>query len=307
MECQKCKKTLSRKGSHFICQGACQGTFHRGCVKGLLADMRAGRNRFCCNNCEEESEDESVNSEMPIDSNAADIKDILKKVSVLPDLKKELSMIVHSMSVLSDKYDTLLAEHEKSKEKIAYLERSTLNTQNKCVYLEKCNVALQQKIEQFEQTTRQHKIEIVGVEQLPGEKVEDLVAKIGNEINVTCEDIELAKRAFRSKPDGKPAPIIVEFKTVGTRSRDLWLANRKQLKDITSDKIVGGPLTNKIYINEDLTHAARLLLWNAKNRLRGIYKYVWVSGGKILAKKSDGAKAVWIRSDSDLADMVKKN
>jgi hypothetical protein len=306
MECQKCKKILSKKGSHFICQGACQGTFHRSCVKGLLADMRAGRNRLCCNNCEEESDDEQENVEMHVDASAA-IKDILKKVSVLPDLKKELSIISHSMSVLSDKYDTLLAEHEKSKQKIASLEKVTFNTQNKCIYLEKCNIALQQKIEQFEQATRKHRIEIVGVEQLPGEKVEDVVAKIGKEINVSCEDIELAKRAFPSKPDRKPAPIIVEFRTAGTRSRDMWLAQRRQLKDVTSGSIVGGSMASKVYINEDLTHAARSLLWNSKNRLRGIFKYVWVNNGKILAKKSDGGKAIWIRSENDLADLVKND
>lgn len=301
MKCQKCKKVLSERGPHFVCQGACQGTFHRNCVNGLLADMKAGKTRYCCNNCEEESEDEPEES---VDVSKA-IKDILKKVSVLPGLEKQLDAISLSMSVLSEKYDTLLAEHEQSKERIVKLEKVTMNTQNKCIHLEKCNVALQQKVEELEQATRKHKIEITGVEQLPSENVMDIVAKVGRAIDVSCADIESAARAHPLKPGKRPAPIIVAFKTTGTESRDKWLAQRRKLMSTTSGGIVGGSMTTKIYINEDLTHASRVLLWNAKQRLRASYKYIWVSKGKILVKKTDDSNAVWVKTENDLLDLVK--
>ena len=63
MECQKCKKVLSKKGSHFMCQGPCQGTFHRGCVKGLAADIKNGINRRYCNNCEDDGSEEDEQEE----------------------------------------------------------------------------------------------------------------------------------------------------------------------------------------------------------------------------------------------------
>lgn len=92
MECQKCKKALSRKGSHFMCQGPCQGTFHKGWVKCLAADIKAGKDRIYCNNCEEEEDDDSVSEEVEEDSQNLKkmLKDYQKKVSVLPSLIKQI-------------------------------------------------------------------------------------------------------------------------------------------------------------------------------------------------------------------------
>lgn len=105
-----------------MCQGSCQGTFHRGCVKGLAADMKAGKNRIYCNNCEDEGTDEEEVEEEVQDFEKI-LKDIQKKVSALPGLKKHLDTIQQSISVLSDKYDTLLFEHKESKEKYRNLKK----------------------------------------------------------------------------------------------------------------------------------------------------------------------------------------
>lgn len=195
MECQLCKKTLAKRGSHFLCQGKCGGTFHRGCVKGLNADIKAGRNRLCCNNCEvsdgsgDDESDDEINGSASQDLNKI-LKDIQKKVSSIPGLKKQLESIKDCISVLSDKYDTLLAEHEQSKEKINKLEKIITNTSNKCVYLEKCNLALEQKMHDYDQQSRKNNLEIVGIEQLPGKDVKNIVTKIGETMDVSCDDIE---------------------------------------------------------------------------------------------------------------------
>ncbi|XP_045492547.1 uncharacterized protein LOC123691991 [Colias croceus] len=305
MECQKCKKTLSKKGAHFVCQGLCQGTFHKGCVKGLAADLKAGKNRIFCNNCEEdESEDdegEDVNQGFQ-----QILKDIQKKVSVIPGLKKHLDDIKQSMSVLSEKYDTLLAEQEMSNEKITKLEKTVTSISNKCVYLEKCNIALEQKVHEFEQNTRKHNIEIVGIEQVPGENVKEVVNKVGKLLDVSCDDIEWVRRGpQRKQQDDKPAPITVGFRTSGTGTRDNWLAQRRKLSEVNSSMVTGGTKLNKVYINEDLTKATRSLLWNTKKQLIGSYKYIWVVNGKVLVKKAEGDKSLWLRSESDIRDLLK--
>lgn len=305
MECQKCKKVLAKKGSHFMCQGPCQGTFHKGCVKGLAADMKNGRNRIHCNNCEEEGSEDEENEDESQDFTKI-LKDIQRKVSTIPGLKKQLDSITQSMSLLSDKYDSLIEEHEQSKKKINKLEKAVENVTNKCVYLEKCNIALEQKVEDFEQKSRKHNIVIAGVEQLPDENVRVIVTKIAENINVSCSDIEWAKRSAPMKSGSKPASIIVGFKTSGTESRDSWLSNRRNLKDTTSNMLTNGSAVNKVYINEDLTHSARALLWNTKQHLHGAYKYIWVSNGKILVKKTDGEKSICVRNESDINNLIIK-
>lgn len=304
MECLKCRKVLSKKGSHFICQGQCQGTYHRSCVKGLAADLKAGKNRIYCNNCEE---DESDSEDQEEDGREPDkiLKDIQKNVRAIPGLIKQLESIKHSMSLLSDKYDTLLTEHEKSKDKIHKLEKTVEHINNKCTYLEKCNVALEQRVHDFEQNTRKHNIEIVGIEQMPDENVKEIVNKIGKIIDVSSDDIDWVRRNQPRKQGVKAASIIVGFKTSGTESRDAWLTQRRKLSDITSDKITDGTNNSKIYINEDLTKATRTLLWKAKKELHNNYKYIWISKGKILVKKNEDENSIWVRCDNDINDLLK--
>ncbi|CAK1584076.1 unnamed protein product [Parnassius mnemosyne] len=304
MECQKCKKNLAKKGSHFICQGPCQGTFHRGCVKGLMADIKNGRNRIYCNNCEDDGSEEEEQEEYSQDYTKI-LKDIQLKVAAIPGFKKQLDSITQSLSMLSDKYDILIVEHEQSKDKIHKLEKTIADVSNKSVYLQKQNTALEQKLHEFEQASRKNNIEIVGIEQLPGENVTEIVSKIGDIINVSSSDKEWARRTRSRKESTKPSSIIVGFKTTGTRSRDSWLSQRRNLSETTSNMITNGSALNKIYINEDLTKTTRALLWCTKKQLQGIYKYIWVSNGKILVKKCEGEKAICVRAESDICDLQK--
>lgn len=308
MECQKCKKVLSRKGSHFMCQGPCQGTFHKACVKGLAADIKAGKDRIYCNNCEEEEEDDSESEKIKEDSQNLKriLKDIQKKVSLLPSLIKKLDSIKDSMNLLSDKYDNLVAEQDQAKTKINKLEKTVSTINNKCVYLEKCNMALEQKVHEFEQATRQNNIGIVGVEQIPGENIKEVVSKIGNIAEVSSDDIVWCRRKQTRKQSNKPASIMVEFKTTGTATRDSWLAQRRRLVGVTSKNITEGNHLGTIYVNEDLTTSNKSLLWNAKKQLMGIFKYIWVSNARILVKKDDGDKSAWIRSESDINELLKE-
>ncbi|KAF9811809.1 hypothetical protein SFRURICE_021166 [Spodoptera frugiperda] len=183
------------------------------------------------------------------------------------------------------------------------LEKSSLNTTNRCVYLEKCNLALEQKLNEYEQSSRKLNIEIVGVEYLPNENVKDIVTKIGDEIGVSSHNIEWVKRSRPAKQGAKPSPIIIGFKASGVECRNKWLEKRRQMfeKSITSNMIIpGGSVNNRIYINEDLIPTTRALLWNAKKQLHGVCKYIWVSNGKILVKKAEGEKTIWLRSQSDI-------
>ncbi|KAF9800978.1 hypothetical protein SFRURICE_010298, partial [Spodoptera frugiperda] len=210
------------------------------------------------------------------------LKDIQKNVRVIPGLLKQLETIKQSMSLLSDKYDTLLTEHEKSKIKIKTLEKTVEHISNKCTFLEKCNAPWNNVC-----TTLSSQL-------LPGENVKEVVTKIGNMINVSSDDIDFVRRNQPRKQGVKTSSIIVGFKSSGTESRDAWLAQRRKLADVTSDKITG-----------DLTKATRTLLWKTKKELNNKYKYIWVSKGKILVKKTEDENSIWVRSDGDVNDLLK--
>jgi hypothetical protein len=212
-----------------------------------------------------------------------------KKVSVIPGFKKHLYSIQQSISLLSDKYGTLLVEHEQTKEKLLKLEKTVTNVSNKCVYLEKCNLACKQKLQEYEQSMRNNNLEIAGIEYLPGENLKTVVTNIAAKIGANCDGIDWVKRRRPPKEGSKPPPIVVGFKSSGAGSRDWWLANRRKI-EFTSDVVTGGVMKTKIYINKDLISTTRLLLWNVKKELSGIYKYIWVSNGRILLKKQRAIK-----------------
>lgn len=159
---------------------------------------------------------------------------------------------------------------------------------------------------EFEQSTRKHNIEIVGIEQMPDENVMEVVKKLGDTLEVNCDDVEWASRRHQQKTSDKPATIVIGFKSTGTESRNLWLANRRKLTKVNSSFITKGSQENKIYVNEDLAKTTRELLWNAKTKLKGIYKYIWVVNGRILVKREEGDKSVWIRSEGDIRELLKK-
>lgn len=87
--------------------------------------------------------------------------------------------------------------------------------------------------------------------------------------------------------EGKIPPIIVRFRD--RSERDRWVNKRSALK------------SERIFINENLTKLQRWLFWNAKEcaKEKG-YKYVWMSNGKILVRRKDGAAVIRIEDESDL-------
>lgn len=325
MECSKCKKTLSKKGSHFICQGQCAGTFHRACVRGLAADMKAGKIRNYCNNCEEDDLEVSEDEEVTDVNHKKLLREILKKVSVIPGVQIQLSGISESLSLLSDKYDKMLSEQEELKTKVIKMEKNMYDLTNRCTNLEKCNVALEQKLQEYDQSSRRQNIEIAGVEQLPNEDTSALVKKIGKELKLPTEEILWARRLPQRK-EGKISSIIVSFRQHATDGggskegrgsgagavnspspRDAWLAQRRTRVLLCSNNITGGTSNSKIYINEDLNKFTRELLWKTKNMLRNVYKFIWVSKGRILVRNAgENVKAHWIRSEKDISELLNK-
>ncbi|KAG7297004.1 hypothetical protein JYU34_019928 [Plutella xylostella] len=307
MDCQNCKKPLSKRGPHFKCGGICQGTFHKACVKGLAAEIKAGIVRTHCNNCDDaadfEQEDKMEDAEQFSSSNNNVLKDINRKIGMIKDVKIQLISLTQSIDFLSEKYELLLTEHTKTKSDVVRLDKNITQLTNKCTYLEKCNGALEEKIMDIEQKTRRHNLQIVGVECMPDEKVSELVKKLGDLIGATTNHISSVNR-MPERSKNKTASILVRFNNdeLGYAAREDWMSRRHAVS-LDSSAVTGGSATHRIYVNEDLTRDIRNLLWKAKTELKGIYQYVWVRHGRVQAKKDAEGRPIWIRSESDISEL----
>ena len=78
-----------------------------------------------------------------------------------------------------------------------------------------------------------------------------------------------------------------------------WLKTKKQ--QLTNHSIYNNNDVTRIYINENLTRQMRQLFWSTKQKLKDVFKFIWIQDGKILIKKSEVEKKVYtICCESDI-------
>ena len=106
------------------------------------------------------------------------------------------------------------------------------------------------QIDDLEQYTRKHNLEIHGIPEKTEENLAEQVITLGNALNVTIrrDDIDICHRMFTGRNASKPSPIIVRFKSYRTK-KELYGA-RKSLKNQNMSQIFQD--AGIVYINENL-------------------------------------------------------
>lgn len=136
-----------------------------------------------------------------------------------------------------------------------------------------------------------------------------VVAALGSEMDsnlvINKEDIETVERLFIQKA-GIPVekiikriPIVVVFKNFDTKVK--YLKARKDKKIIYSDECKFPGENTKIFVQDQLSRYNQSLMKAARQlRMNNVIKYAWVQNSKVLIRKEDGFKIVWIRNMLDL-------
>nr|CAD7588808.1 unnamed protein product [Timema genevievae] len=145
-------------------------------------------------------------------------------------------------------------------------------------------------VNELNQYSRINNIIIDGLAKVTDECVVDLVIKLGLELEVKGEpmDIDTAHR-LQAKKSNVPS-IIVKF-TQRSIKESLLLNNHK-LNHVNSTKpvnVAGHPL----YISEHLIPLNNLWFYQARKiRDDGAYKYCWVKNGKIFLRSDDNSATI---------------
>ena len=146
-------------------------------------------------------------------------------------------------------------------------------------------------IDDLEQYSRKHNLEIYGVPEKTEENLAEQVTTLGNVLN-----IDICHRMFTGRNRSKPRPNIVRFKSY--RTKEVY-GTRKRLKNQNMGHIFQG--ANIVYINENLTRRRRKLfanVWKCKKTEQ--WHSAWTIDGKIFMKLSLGDQPVRIYSQEDL-------
>ena len=96
------------------------------------------------------------------------------------------------------------------------------------------------QIDDLEQYTRKHNLEIHGIPEKTEENLAEQVITLGNALNVTIrrDDIDICHKMFTGRNASKPRPIIVRFESYCTK-RELY-GVRKSLKNQNMSHVFQG-------------------------------------------------------------------
>lgn len=297
-QCKKCKLFVSLTKDDIVkCKGNCDAVYHKKCVnKKFLQSLT-------CDDCQtnisspmQRTGDSALTLKPNEETGENILIEINKKLAVIYNLEKKIENLTNSVELYADMYQVLVDFKEESQKKIKALEQ-------KNVYLEKCNKALEERVQEIEMRDKEKNIEIYGLEKFDNENTKLLVQDLAQKLNLDPSDIEDAQRVGQEKiGDAKPKIVSVMLRSKTARNR--WMLAKKQIK-ITNNTVYNNGSDKRIFINEDLPKYKRQLLWTARNKLKPKgFQYIWVQNCNILVKKNSEEKKIYnIRSEEDLNEI----
>ncbi|CAK1578791.1 unnamed protein product [Parnassius mnemosyne] len=297
-KCDKCGKNITKSNPGLECN-QCEKIVHlNGNCSGLTNKQRnalkAAENLgWTCQDClehsprrssiyvpgdgEEEDEEDNVQETENYSKNVQiDIKRLLKDISKEMEkaLQRELRDIIKSLQHQSDKLDELTVSIDALKLTMKELQKKNIELANKNNYLETRVGALEQRIKDTEQSQLNKQIEILNIPNNNTEMLSNIVKKIADKLSVSVDDIESIKRVPGKKE--KPGNIEITFKNETETTK--WITAAKNSKLYAHDFMDNqAEATGKqiIYMREVLSYYNKKLLWEAKQKLKPTYKYVW--------------------------------
>lgn len=300
VQCHKCKLFVStNKDDTLKCRGGCETMWHKKCVRNLKKFEQHG----LCENCQKNDGNSPITPpKFVVDSKETSAQDILsqvnQKLEIVHKMEKTLEEMKNTIDFYAEQYQQMVDFKQRAEKKLTSLEQ-------KNIYLEKCNKALEERIQDMEQREKENNIEIFGLEKRNNEVTMEVVKNIAQNLNLNPTDIIDAVRVGKENEDkNKPQPVIVTMRNKQTRNK--WMAKRKTV--ITNAQFYNNESSKRIYFNDDLPKFKRQLLWETKDQLKPMFSYIWVQDHNILVKKDGNEKKIHkIRSHEDIKMLLKSS
>lgn len=317
-KCSTCNKNITKKCPGIECS-RCEKCVHAttDCAKISNKQLSALRStnglEWSCENClsnmskrssffipEEDSDTDEVKSVN------IDVKKLLHDITIemRKTIKEELETFQDSLEFIGEQVSRIEETIKNQNTKIKHLEHKNMELLNHNKNLDIRLSAMEQRLQEMDQKLLSNVLEIAGIPKTQDENVKDLVQSVASKLNADTKDVhEIRRITGRTE---KSSYIMVEMNT--KVSRDKWLQEAKtrtiQVKDITTNTPPESA-SARVYVREALTHSMKALLYNAKQKLRGSFQFVWCKAGKIFAKKDENAKPIIIYCLQDLDNLVK--
>lgn len=321
-KCACCNKNITQKSPGLECS-RCNKSVHAStsCAKLTSKQLAALRNseglewscEECLNNVSRRSsffvpqDDSSDDEDRPSGFNQKKlISSITREMQKI--IKSEIGDLTAAMEHISGQVADLEDIVKKQEFTIKSLVNKNTELSNKNKNLELRMSATEQQLNELEQKMLSGTMEVAGIPETPNQDIEQVMLKIAENLGVDVNDIATVRRMPKPKDRPQPGLIVVDVKSNAVRNKWLFAAKKKEI--IARNILPQLPTeqsTRRVYIREALTHRTKTLLYNAQQKLKDSYKYVWCKSGVIYVKKTeDQSRPHIVRSMLDIEALVPK-
>uniref|UniRef100_A0A2S2P2T8 Zinc finger PHD-type domain-containing protein n=1 Tax=Schizaphis graminum TaxID=13262 RepID=A0A2S2P2T8_SCHGA len=315
MPCGKCYNNISPSKS-VVCTN-CYSTFHPNCTKlKTFTTYRAVKESWICDPCNEKFKQSASRKNLENEFQKDDCNDVYNLVSVKADLKLVINQIESlsdkmknfekSITFFSDSMDEFGSKLESALNKITEMENKVQVYELRCNKLETELNILKVTINNTEQLTLANNIEISGIPKTPNENISEIVNTVARVLDcqINSNDvIDSYRGKSRQNNDGK---IVVQFNTKAVKDSLInSMKTRYKNKNPLMAKDIHSNFSNsKVFINDQLTHNNKKLLWLAKETAKYYsHKYTWANLTGIFVRKIEGGQIFKIQNLEALQKM----
>lgn len=306
VNCAECDQPAQRGNKDTISCKTCNNFFHNKCGGLGATDVTFLREQnklklWKCKKCEKKlrSELRSENTPIKIDkpgeksTTEHGTEQITQKTQSCESLNYgalmlKINDLIESNNFLALQQQEATKSLTEATKEIKMLNLRIIELQNDNVAKEKRIAALESRVNIMEQKELENKVEIYGLQLNNNnnnleERFDELCASIKIDVKKDIFNLYIRRRESTNKS------IVVVFHTKQAAAELLRKRGKHNFEN------------NVIYINECLTAYNRNLLWKVKNKAKeNNFKFTWIKDGKILCRKTEGDKILFIRSEQDL-------
>ncbi|CAG4946833.1 unnamed protein product [Colias eurytheme] len=243
-----------------------------------------------------------------------DLNDLTSKINpnVIEDMYKRIEDIDIKLSLgdrLNEDIQRLKSQVKGFEGRLHKYEVDLVKSHDMIKNLQTTVTSLERESKRTEQKSRFLNVEIVGIPEESSENLLQVFFRLASAINcdLNKEDIEFITRvqSFREKRDS-PRKIVAKLRDKLTK--DTLISNFKKCnktKSIMSHDLGFTGTATKIFINEHLTVANKMLLNTCKKRAKEMnIKFVWIKNCTIYIRANEKAPAKAISSEDDLKNFL---
>jgi hypothetical protein len=305
--CNVCLKAIKANSVKLQCND-CKKEFHGSCLKMSKADVEcitAEGLPWRCQPCAANRR-KSLRFDLEVQEGKLSLDDIMKKIVEMFEYQKVQEQNFNkSNELLSQKIDENTKHVKEQNSSLGRCLEVIDKLVNENKQLNKKLLDMERRLDEIEQYSRLNAVEIHGIPVQPNEDVIGVVKEVGKALNMEVrEDMIDACHRLGSKPgpNNSPPGIIVKF----VRRLDKEeLLKKRRVKSNLSTRHMNMSMDQTVYINEALTPARRRLLAAARQLKREKnFRFLWVRGGKIFLRKSEGSNVVQVTCQADLDALI---